>query len=45
VRRHNRWLILDGIHRLTRAEMLGHDDVEVFTLSPKDIVTMAKRAA
>ena len=45
VRRHNRWLILDGIHRLTRAEMLGHDDVEVFTLSPKDIVTIAKRAA
>ena len=42
VPRHRRWLILDGIHRLVKAEMLGLTDVLVSTLSPADIVKAAR---
>lgn len=41
VQRRGRWLVLDGIHRLTKAEMLGYGDLEVFALSPRDIVAIA----
>lgn len=44
VRRRGRWLVLDGIHRLTKAEMLGYGDLEVFALSPRDIVGIARSA-
>ncbi len=45
VRRRHRWLILDGVHRLTMAELLGYADVQVFTLTAKDIAAIAQRAA
>jgi len=41
VRRRHRWLILDGIHRLIKAEVRGHDDLQVSTLRPMDIATIA----
>jgi hypothetical protein len=37
IRRGRRWLILDGIHRLVRAEMLGLSDIAVSTLVPTDL--------
>ena len=42
VRRHRRWLILDGIRRLVKAEMLGLTDVVVSTLTPADILKVAR---
>lgn len=42
VPRHRRWLILDGIHRLVKSEMLGLTDVLVSTLTPADIVKVAR---
>ncbi len=45
VRRRDRWLILDGIHRLAKADMLAYDDVQVLTLSPMDIAKITRRAA
>jgi len=45
VLRRGRWVILDGIHRLTKAEMLGHEDVRVSTLTPVQIAMIARRAA
>ena len=45
VRRRDRWLILDGIHRLTKAAMLGYDDARVVTLRPTDILAIACAAA
>ena len=45
VPRRGRWLILDGIHRLTKAELLGREDIQVATLTPVHIATIARRAA
>lgn len=42
VPRHRRWLILDGIHRLVKAEMLGLTDLLVSTLTPADVVKAAR---
>jgi hypothetical protein len=41
VRRHQRWLILDGIHRLLRAELIGLTNLVVATPSPVDIAKIA----
>lgn len=43
IRRKGRWLILDGIHRLVRAEMLGLRDMEVLTLAPADLTGIVCR--
>lgn len=45
VLRHRRWLILDGIHRLAKAETLGLTDVAVSTLAPADIAKIARHQA
>jgi len=45
VLRHQRWLILDGIHRLVKAEMLGLTDVVVSTLTPADVAKIARSTA
>lgn len=45
VRRRHRWLILDGVHRLARAQLLGYTKVEVFTLTAEEIAAIAKHAA
>jgi len=37
IRRHDRWLILDGIHRLVKAEMRGLSDISVATLATADL--------
>lgn len=42
IRRHQRWLILDGIHRLVRAEMLGLRDIVVSTLAPADLARIVR---
>lgn len=42
VRRRHRWLILDGVHRLTKADLHGYADVEVFTLTAEDIAAIAQ---
>jgi hypothetical protein len=42
VRRRERWLILDGIHRLLKADMLGHDAIEVLTLTAADVARIAR---
>jgi hypothetical protein len=39
--RHQRWLILDGIHRLVKAELLGLTNIVVATLTPADIAKIA----
>ena len=41
VMRHGRWLILDGIHRLVKAEMTGSEDIAVLTLAPAHIDEIA----
>ena len=43
VPRHQRWLILDGIHRLVKVEMLGMTDLAVATLTPADIARIAQQ--
>lgn len=35
IRRHQRWLILDGIHRLVKAEALGLANIVASTLTPQ----------
>jgi hypothetical protein len=42
VRRRERWLILDGIHRRLKADMLGHDAIEVLTLTAADVARIAR---
>ena len=42
IRRRGRWLILDGIHRLAKAEMLGLSDVDVSTLAPEDLANIVR---
>jgi len=37
IRRRDRWLILDGIHRLVKAELLGLRDILVSTLEAQDL--------
>ena len=44
VRRRQRWLILDGIHRLVKAQMLGLSEIHVSTLAPGDIGKIARQA-
>jgi hypothetical protein len=39
--RRDRWVILDGIHRLVRADLAGHTSVSVITLSIRDVATIA----
>jgi hypothetical protein len=39
--RRDRWLILDSIHRLVRADPAGHTGVQVVTLSIQDVATIA----
>jgi len=43
VLRHQRWLILDGIHRLVKAGSLGLTEIVVSTLMPADIAKVARR--
>jgi hypothetical protein len=45
VRRRHRWLILDGIHRLVKAELRGMPSVEVSPLSARHVAMIARRAA
>ena len=45
VLRHQRWLILDGIHRLVKTEMLGLTGIVVSTLTPADIAKIARHPA
>ncbi|MDQ6806750.1 MAG: hypothetical protein M3065_17720 [Actinomycetota bacterium] len=42
IRRRERWLILDGIHRLLKAEMRGQEAIEVLTLTPSDLARIAR---
>ncbi len=42
VRRRQRWLILDGIHRLLQHEVLGHEVLDVLILTPDDVVSIAR---
>ena len=42
IRRHQRWLILDGIHRLVKVESLGLTDVAVSTLTPADLAQIVR---
>lgn len=42
VLRDQRWLILDGIHRLVKAQMLGLTGVVVSTLTPADVAKIAR---
>lgn len=42
VPRRQRWLILDGIHRLVKAEMLGLSDILVATLAAGDVAKVAR---
>ena len=41
--RRQRRLILDGIHRLAKAAMLGLSEIPVVTLTPADIVRIARQ--
>lgn len=43
LRRRRRWLILDGIHRLAKAELLARDQIDVLALSPTDLERIALR--
>lgn len=42
IRRRERWLILDGIHRLVKAEMLGLDEIAVSTLDSPDLAKIVR---
>ena len=42
IRRRERWLILDGIHRLTKAEVLGRRDIVVSILTPTDLASIVR---
>ena len=42
IRRRERWLILDGIHRLVKAEILGLDRITVLPLDPADLVKILR---
>ena len=44
IRRRQRWLILDGIHRLVRAESLDLGRVVVSTLAPADLARIVRTA-
>lgn len=37
IRRRERWLILDGIHRLVKAEIFGLDQITLAPLDPADL--------
>jgi hypothetical protein len=41
IRRRERWLILDGIHRLVKAEILGLDQITAAPLDPADLAKIA----
>lgn len=41
--RRQRWLILDGIHRLVKADILDLSEILVAALSPADIPKIARR--
>lgn len=43
IRRNGRWLILDGIHRLVKAELLGWKEVVVSTLAPADLARIVRQ--
>ncbi len=43
IRRRDRWLILDGIHRLVKAELGGLSDVVVSTLTSADLAKIVRR--
>jgi hypothetical protein len=43
VRRRDRWLILDGIHRLVEAELRGMPSVEVSLLSTHHVAEIVRR--
>lgn len=45
VRRRHRWLILDGIHRLAKADLLGYTEVQAVTLTTEDVAAIALHAA
>ncbi len=40
VRWGSRWTILDGVHRLLKAEILGWDTVEVYVLEPEQLAAI-----
>ncbi len=37
VRRHNRWLILDGLHRLAKLELSGSQEISAHVLKPSHV--------
>ena len=45
VRRRHRWVILDGVDRLAKADLLGYTDVQAFTLTTEDLAAIAQHAA
>jgi hypothetical protein len=42
IRRRGRWLILDGIHRLLKADMRGQNTIEAVTLTVVDVARIAR---
>lgn len=42
VRRHGRWQILDGIHRVAQADRTGREHVEAVELDPADLVRITR---
>ncbi len=42
IRRRERWLILDGIHRLVKAELLGLSDIVLSTLDSDDLIQIVR---
>jgi hypothetical protein len=41
IRRHDRWLILDGIHRGAKGQLLQADYIDAFVLTPSDLPAFA----
>jgi hypothetical protein len=44
IRRHGRWVVLDGLHRLVRAELDGHERVRVVPLGREQLTRVVARA-
>jgi hypothetical protein len=39
--RHGRWLVLDGVHRLLKAVLVGAETVRAHKLSPEQLAQIA----
>lgn len=44
LRRHGRWQILDGIHRVAQADRLGRTRIDAIALAPSDLTTISRVA-